>query len=78
MLSLIFIAEYGFSWIVSGVIRPVFSADTVRNVGEKSWAVKDLNGKLRFLQKSLQGLVDVKVSNCSYANSRWEISQVLN
>ncbi|KAF4351674.1 hypothetical protein F8388_024507 [Cannabis sativa] len=44
--------------------------------GEKSSAVRDLNGKLRFLQKSLQGIVDVdKISNCSYANSRWEINQ---
>ncbi|PON80045.1 ERG2/sigma1 receptor-like [Parasponia andersonii] len=75
VLSLFFVAEFGFSWMVSGVLRPVFSPVTVRSVGEKSWAVRDLNGKVRFLQKSLQGLVDGKISNCSYANSRWEIGQ---
>lgn len=78
VLGLFFMAEFGFSWIVSGALRPEFSPDAVRSVGEKCWGVKDLNGKLRFLQNSLQGLVDRKVSNCSYSNSRWEISQVLN
>lgn len=78
VLSLIFVAEYVFSSAVSGVLKPAFSADTVRKIGEKSWVAKDLNGKLRFLEKSLQGLVDGKVSNCSYANSKWEINQVLD
>ncbi|XP_062108315.1 uncharacterized protein LOC133819159 [Humulus lupulus] len=76
VFSLIFMAEFGFFGIVSEVSKPVFTPDMVRNLGEKSSAVKDLKGKLRFLQKSLQGVVDLdKVSNCSYANSRWEISQ---
>ncbi|KAF4363519.1 hypothetical protein G4B88_022080 [Cannabis sativa] len=76
LFSLIFVAEFGFSGIVSEVFQPAFTPDMVRNFGEKSSAVRDLNGKLRFLQKSLQGIVDVdKISNCSYANSRWEINQ---
>lgn len=78
VLSLIFVAEYVFSSAVSGVLKPAFSADTARKIGQKSWVAKDLNGKLRFLEKSLQGLVDGKVSNCSYANSKWEINQVLD
>ncbi|KAH7522303.1 hypothetical protein FEM48_Zijuj07G0124000 [Ziziphus jujuba var. spinosa] len=76
VLSLIFMADYGFSRTVSGIVKPALSPDLVRNVGEKSWgAVKDLNGKLRLFQKELQGLVHGEVSNCSYANSAWKISQ---
>ncbi|EXB63463.1 hypothetical protein L484_005426 [Morus notabilis] len=75
VLGLIFMAEYGFSCAIFGVLKPGISPDSVRKIGEKSSAVKDLNGKLRFLEKSLRGLVDGKISNCSYANSRWEINQ---
>jgi hypothetical protein len=72
-LSLIFMAKFGFS---CGVLKPVLSPEIVKHVGEKSWVVQDLKGKLRFLQRELQGLVDVEVSNCSYINSNWEIDQV--
>ncbi|CAB4261531.1 unnamed protein product [Prunus armeniaca] len=74
-LSLVYFAVSGVSNLVSGALKPVLSPEMVRNVGEKSWAVDDLNGRLRFLQKEVQGLVQGKVSNCSYSNSIWEISQ---
>jgi len=75
-LCLIFVAEFGFSCGVSGLLQPVLSPDIVRSLGEKSWAVKDLKGRLRFVQKELQGLVDGQISNCSYSNSIWKIDQV--
>ncbi|KAE8077059.1 hypothetical protein FH972_015664 [Carpinus fangiana] len=74
-LSLVFVAKFGFSSGVSGLFQPVLSTDIVRNIGEKSWDMKDLKGRLRFLQRELQGLVDAKISNCSYTNSIWEIDQ---
>ncbi|KAF3457123.1 hypothetical protein FNV43_RR01780 [Rhamnella rubrinervis] len=75
VLSLIFMAEYGFKWGFSGIVKPELSTEIVRNVVEKSWAVKDLNGKLKFIQRALHGSVDGKVSNCSYDNSVWKIIQ---
>lgn len=78
-LSLVYVVVYGFySNLVSGVLKPVLSPEVVRNAGEKSWVVQDLNGRLRFLQKEMQGLVPGTVSNCSYPNSIWEITQVLS
>lgn len=77
VLSLIFVAEYGFKWGFSGIVKPELSTEIVKNVAEKSRAVKDLNGKLKFIQKELHGFVDGNLSNCSYANSVWKIIQVL-
>lgn len=77
LLTLILLAEYGFSWAFSSVLKPSFSPQIVSQIGKKSEVVKDLNGKLRFLQKEFQGIVDGLVSNCSYVNSKWEINQVL-
>lgn len=77
VFSLIFTAEYGFPKAVSGIVKPALSPDMVRTIGEKSRVVKDLNGKLRLFQKVLQGLVNGEVSNCTYANSVWKITQVL-
>ncbi|KAK7861108.1 hypothetical protein CFP56_024207 [Quercus suber] len=75
-LSLIFAVEFGFSSGVCGILRPVLSPEIVKHVGEKSWVVQDLKGKLRFVQRELQGLiVDGEVSNCSYVDSTWEIDQ---
>ncbi|KAL6191201.1 hypothetical protein ACLB2K_037592 [Fragaria x ananassa] len=75
-LSLVYLVVYGvYSNLGSGVLKPVLSAEIVRSVGEKSWVVPDLNGRLRFLQKEIQGLVPGKVSNCSYPNSLWEITK---
>ena len=73
---LIFAAEFGFPWGVSRVLRPELSWDIVRSVGERSWVVQDLDRNMGFLQKELQGFVGGKVSNCSYVNSTWEVSQV--
>ncbi|KAJ6898771.1 hypothetical protein NC652_025329 [Populus alba x Populus x berolinensis] len=74
--SLLFIVETGFSWGAYRVLRPVFSSDMVRSIGERSWAVEDLNRRLRFLQSELKGFVaNVKVSNCSFMDSIWEINQ---
>lgn len=76
-LSLFFVVEFGFSSGVCGSLRPVLSPEIVKHVGEKSWVVQDLKGKLTFVQRELQGLVvDGEVSNCSYVNSIWEIDQV--
>ncbi|KAK4587329.1 hypothetical protein RGQ29_024156 [Quercus rubra] len=75
-LSLFFVVEFGFSSGVCGILRPVLSPEIVKHVGEKSWVVQDLKGKLTFVQRELQGLVvDGEVSNCSYVNSIWEIDQ---
>ncbi|TQD89106.1 hypothetical protein C1H46_025333 [Malus baccata] len=74
-LSLVYVARCGFSNMVSGALKPILSLEIVRNVGEKSWVMDDLNGRLRFLQKEMQGLVPGRVSNCSYPNSIWDISQ---
>ncbi|KAF5738644.1 hypothetical protein HS088_TW13G01545 [Tripterygium wilfordii] len=73
--SLILVVEIGFSWMVSGIFRPVLSPEVVTSIGHKSSVTRDLNGRLRFLQNELKILVDGKVSNCSYANSAWKIHQ---
>ncbi|KAG5236583.1 C-8 sterol isomerase [Salix suchowensis] len=58
------------------VLRPVFSSDMVRSIGERSWVVQDLNRRLGFLQSELKGFVENgKVSNCSFMDSLWEINQ---
>lgn len=77
VLSLIFMAEYGFKWGFSRIVKPELSTEIVKNVAYKSRSVKDWNGKLKFVQKELHGFVDGKVSNCSYDNSVWKIIQVL-
>ena len=75
--SLIFRVETGFSWGGCRVLRPVFSSDMVRSIGERSWVVQDLNRRLEFLQSELKGFVENgKVSNCSFMDSLWEINQV--
>lgn len=76
VLSLIFAAAAGFSWAIAGVIRPSLSAEIVRTAGRNSQFVQDLNGKLRVLQRELQGMVKGEISNCSYSNSMWKIDQV--
>ncbi|XP_044485252.1 uncharacterized protein LOC123210830 [Mangifera indica] len=75
VLNLLLAVEFGFSWMVSGVLRPVLSPDIVRSVGERSCVVNDLNERLRFLTSELEGIVHSKVSNCSYNDSKWEINQ---
>ncbi|KAM1301452.1 hypothetical protein ACFX2H_012488 [Malus domestica] len=74
-LSLVYVAMCGFSKMVSGALKPILSPEMVINVSEKSWVVDDMNGRLRFLQKEMQGLVPRRLSNCSYPRSIWDISQ---
>ncbi|EEF45282.1 conserved hypothetical protein [Ricinus communis] len=76
-LSLIFVVEIGFSAGVSRASKkPLLCNDIVRKIGERSFHVKDLSGKLKFLQNELKGFVlDVKVSNCSHMDSIWKINQ---
>lgn len=76
--SLFFAVEFGVSWMVSGALKPDFSSDIVRNAGERSYFVRDLSGRLRFLQNELRGIVaHGKIFNCSCSDSKWEINQVL-
>ncbi|KAJ9182126.1 hypothetical protein P3X46_006152 [Hevea brasiliensis] len=75
-LSLLFVAETGFSWGHCCVLRPAFSADKIRKIGERSRVVQDLTRRLRFMQNELKGFVaDQKVSNCSHMHSIWKINQ---
>lgn len=71
---IIFAAEYGFSCMVYGVLKPKLSSDIVKNLGEKSWVFEDFNERLLFLKNELQGFVDNKVSTC--VDSVWKINQV--
>ncbi|TKY51170.1 Sigma non-opioid intracellular receptor 1 [Spatholobus suberectus] len=68
-------ADLVFPLVVSGVLKPSLSPDVVKRVGEKCSRVRDLNGKLRLLQKELASVVVGGVSNCSFADTLWEISQ---
>ena len=78
VFSLFFAVEFGVSWTISGALKPDLSSDIVRNLGERSYFVLDLNGRLRFLQNELRGLVaHGKIFNCSCTDSKWEINQVL-
>ncbi|CAK9154393.1 unnamed protein product [Ilex paraguariensis] len=74
-LSLVFLAEFGFSWVVSGVFQPKLSPDIIRHVGQKSWVLPDLNERLSFLKKEIENLVQEEASNCSTDNSVWDINQ---
>ncbi|KAK0580481.1 hypothetical protein LWI29_002435 [Acer saccharum] len=75
-MSLIFVVEFGFSWVVCGVLKPELSPEIVRSVSERSWIVQDLSKRLRFLQNKLMSIVvDGRVSNCSFSDSKWEINQ---
>ncbi|TQE02249.1 hypothetical protein C1H46_012120 [Malus baccata] len=47
----------GFYKMVSRALKSILSLEMVRNISEKSWVVDDMNGKPRFLQKEMQGLV---------------------
>ncbi|XP_038902337.1 uncharacterized protein LOC120088951 [Benincasa hispida] len=75
VLSLILVVTTGFSCAIARVIRPKLSAEIVRTASKNSQFVQDLNGKLRVLQRELQGMVNGEISNCSYSNSYWEIDQ---
>lgn len=68
--------EYGFSWIVSGVLKSQLWPELVENMAGDSWVHEDLNGRLVFLKNELEGFVGERVSSCTSANSAWKISQV--
>lgn len=77
VLGFLLLADFVLSRVVSVVYQPSLSPDFVKRVGEKCHQIQDLNGKMRFLQKELGNVVHGKVSNCSFTDGSWEISQVL-
>lgn len=77
VLGVLLFADVVLSMVVSVVFQPSLSEDIVKRVGEKCHKVQDLNGKLKFLQKELGGIVNGKVSNCSFIDKSWKINQVL-
>ncbi|XP_020210069.1 uncharacterized protein LOC109795071 [Cajanus cajan] len=74
-LGIFLSADLVFPLLASGVFQPSLSPDVVKRVGEKCSRVHDLNGKLRLLQKELASVVGGQVSNCSFTDTLWEISQ---
>lgn len=76
-LSLIYIAEFGFSWVVSRVLRPHLSPDIVSSVARRSLFLQNDREKLRFLEKELHPFVDGMVSTCSHNDSTWTTNVVM-
>ncbi|CAM8932885.1 unnamed protein product [Rhodiola kirilowii] len=74
-VMLIFGMELGLPWVVSKTLIPELSAEIVRDLGQRAFAVNDMNGKLRMLRSELQRSVHARVSNCSYNTPVWEINQ---
>jgi hypothetical protein len=77
VLGVLLFADVVLSRVVSVVFQPSLSEDIVKRVGEECHKVQDLNGKLKFLQKEFGGIVNGKVSNCSFTDKSWKINQVL-
>ncbi|KAL5070081.1 hypothetical protein RYX36_020968 [Vicia faba] len=75
VLGFLVFADVVLSRVVSVVYKPSLSPDLVKRVGEKCYQIRDLNGKLRFLQNELGNVVHGEVSNCSFTDGSWEISQ---
>ncbi|KAL9666675.1 hypothetical protein QQ045_001011 [Rhodiola kirilowii] len=46
--------ELGLPWVVSKALRPELLAEIVRDLGQRAFAVNDMNGKLRMLRSELQ------------------------
>ncbi|KAF9605106.1 hypothetical protein IFM89_013776 [Coptis chinensis] len=74
-LSVIFAVDSVFTWVVTGILRPTLSPEILKRVGEELWVSDDLAGKLRLLQRNLEGLVNENVSNCSSVDSSWRLIQ---
>ncbi|KAL1561762.1 hypothetical protein AAHA92_04426 [Salvia divinorum] len=75
-LILVLGAEYGASWVVSGVARARLSPDFIKNLGLKSGGFESLSGRFVFLKNELEGLVGGDVSSCSSVDhSLWRINQ---
>lgn len=68
--------EFGFSWVVSRGLRPELSSGLVRNLGEGSWGLRDLNERFAYLRNGIKGLIGEKNLNCSFVDDTWEINQV--
>ncbi|KAK4434035.1 hypothetical protein Salat_0566200 [Sesamum alatum] len=75
VLILVLGVEYGFSWLVSGVLKPRLSPGIVKNLGEKSRDFESLGRRFHFLKNELEELVGKEVSSCSSVDSSWRISQ---
>ncbi|KAG6431080.1 hypothetical protein SASPL_109155 [Salvia splendens] len=74
-LILVFGLEFGFSWMISGVLKSQLLPELVENMAGNSWVHEDLNGKFMFLKNELEGFVGIRVSTCNSANSVWKITQ---
>ncbi|KAI3980948.1 hypothetical protein MKX01_025513 [Papaver californicum] len=72
---LIFAADSWFSWLVSELLQPTLSPETVNYIGKQSWVGRDLNDRLGFLQKKLGEAVSGKISSCRSKDSIWELNQ---
>ncbi|KAK4355588.1 hypothetical protein RND71_024559 [Anisodus tanguticus] len=76
VLGVVFGLEFGFSWVVSGFLKPELSPEIVRNLSAKSSGLKGFDERLTFLKKELEGLIDdEEISSCSPRNSTWNINQ---
>ncbi|XP_077247261.1 C-8 sterol isomerase [Tasmannia lanceolata] len=74
-LSLIFALDFGFPWVVSGIFRLNLSHEIVRGVTEECGGVENLKGRLGVFERKLGEIVHGRVSNCSDADSIWELNQ---
>ncbi|KAK1387816.1 Sigma non-opioid intracellular receptor 1 like [Heracleum sosnowskyi] len=72
---LVLVLEFGFSWVVSRGLRTELSSDLVRNLGEDSWGLRDLNERFAYLSNGVKGLIGVKNLNGSFVDDTWEINQ---
>lgn len=76
VIGLALCLELGFR---KGILKPEFTEEIVRKVGERSQAECDLDAKLRLLEDELKGFVNNngKFSSCRGSNSNWKIKQVV-
>ncbi|XP_058212175.1 uncharacterized protein LOC131324285 [Rhododendron vialii] len=74
-MSLVFLAESGFSWAVFRVLKPGLSPEIVRNFGEKSWVLEDVHEKVEFLHREIKSLVNGNTEDCSSDESLWKINR---
>ncbi|XP_047947353.1 uncharacterized protein LOC125193568 [Salvia hispanica] len=74
-LIVVFGLEFGFSWMISGVLKCQLMPELVESMAGNSRVHEDLNGKFLFLKNQLEGFVGIRVSSCNSANSVWKISQ---
>ncbi|XP_074338589.1 LOW QUALITY PROTEIN: uncharacterized protein LOC141676773 [Apium graveolens] len=67
--------EVWVSWVVSRGLRPELSDDLVRNLGEESCGLRDLNERFAYLRNGIKGLIGEKNLNGSFVDDTWEINQ---